>query len=244
MSDEVKELKEVVKAKLGELYLPEFDAKLGDEKVLLDAKNFVNLSKLEKANGIIKSLNDQILENEKTLQETIAQRDKDLAKLKKAAEGNPELIKSFEDQIAANKADNETLKTQKDALEQKRIEDKKHYALIEGLSGFEVHELEHRRLLALDIKTKLGMDKLELDEKEQIKNIAEIVKPYQENKLYDGFFGKTIVEGNEHHNGGDVELGEWVNKNPYDKKTLNLSEQIRLEREDKTLADKLKKTAN
>ena len=214
--DEIKDLKVVVKEKLGDLLTPEMETKLGDEKVLLDAKNFVPLSKLEKESGLVKSLNEQLEAKEKLLQDTITQRDKDLKKLAKDAEGNPELVKKFEDQIKANKEESDALKIQNEEIKTKSLNDKKHLAVLEMLMNNEVLVPEHRDMMAREIELKLGLDKVELDELGKVKKSDEIFKPYKENLVYAPFIGKTVAVGQRHVQGeidmsGDLFTREQLN---------------------------------
>ena len=205
--DEIKDLKEVVKTKLGDKYTEEIGTLLGDEKVLLDAKNFVPLSKLEKESGLVKNLNEQLEAKEKTLQEIIAQRDKDFSKLKKEAEGNPELVKQFEEKIEAHKAEKAALMAQVEETKKKSLNDKKHLALLEDLGDAEVYDPKHRKTLAMLIENEIGLDKIELDEKERVKNSADIIKRYKEDKSYELMFGKTVARGQQ-HNTGDIDDGK------------------------------------
>jgi hypothetical protein len=214
--DEIKDLKAVVKEKLGDLLTPEMETKLGDEKVLLDAKNFVPLSKLEKESGLVKSLNEQLEAKEKLLQDTITQRDKDLKKLAKDAEGNPELVKKFEDQIKANKEESDALKIQNEEIKTKSLNDKKHLAVLEMLMDNEVLKPTHRTMLAREIELSIGLDKIELDEIGKVKKSDEIMKPYKENPDYSGFIGKTVAIGQRHVQGeidmsGDLFTREQLN---------------------------------
>jgi hypothetical protein len=205
--DEIKDLKAVVKEKLGDLLTPDMETKLGDEKVLLDAKNFVPLSKLEKESGLVKNLNEQLEAKEKTLQEIIAQRDKDFSKLKKEAEGNPELVKQFEEKIEAHKAEKAALMAQVEETKKKFLNDTKHLAILEELGDAEVHDPKHRKTLAMLIENEIGLDKIELDEKGKVKNSADIIKHYKEDESYEPMFGKTVARG-QRHNQGDLETAE------------------------------------
>jgi len=199
--DEIKDLKAVVKEKLGDLLTPDMEAKLGDEKVLLDAKNFVPLSKLEKETQLVKSLNEQLEAKEKTLQEVITQRDKDFSKLKKEAEGNPELVKQFEEKIEAHKVEKEALKLQVEETKKKFLNDTKHLAILEDLGDAEVYDPKHRKILAMLIENEIGLDKIELDEKGRVKNSADIIKQKKEDKSYEHMFGKTVPRGQQHNTG-------------------------------------------
>ena len=241
--DEIKDLKAVVKEKLGDLLTSDMEAKLGDEKVLLDAKNFVPLSKLEKESGLVKNLNEQLEAKEKTLQEIIAQRDKDFSKLKKEAEGDPELVKKFEEKIEAHKAEKAALIAQVEETKKKFLNDTKHLAILEDLGDAEVYDPKHRKTLAMLIENEVGLDKIELDEKGKWKNSAEVIKHYKEDKSYELMFGKTVARGQQHVEGDPDLDAEAMSKNPWNKKNFNLSEQIRITKEDPTLAIKLKASA-
>jgi hypothetical protein len=214
--DEIKDLKAVVKEKLGDLLTPEMETKLGDEKVLLDAKNFVPLSKLDTANKQITNLEKQLEDKDKVLQETIAAKEKELKKLVKEAEGNPELVKSINDQLEAIKTEKETLKLQVEETKVKSLNDKKHLAVLEMLMDNEVLKPTHRTMLAREIELSIGLDKIELDEIGKVKKSDEIMKPYKENPDYSGFIGKTVAVGQRHVQGeidmsGDLFTREQLN---------------------------------
>jgi hypothetical protein len=69
------------------------------------------------------------------------------------------------------------------------------------------------------------------------------MKPYKENPDYSGFIGKTVAIGQRHVQ-GEIDLdAEAKSKNPWNKKNFNLTEQIRITKEDPTLAAKLKASA-
>lgn len=219
--DEIKDLKVVVKEKLGDLFTPEIESKIGDEKVLLDAKNFVPLLKLEKESGLVKSLSEQLEAKEKLLQDTIIQRDKDLNKLKKEAEGNPELVKKFEDQIKINKEESEALKLQNEEIKLKSLNDKKHLAVLEMLMDNGVIKPKHRDMLAREIELNIGLDKLELNELGKIKKSDEIFKPYKENIDFAPFIGETTSIGSRHIQ-GDINLdGDFFTKEQINSMTLD-----------------------
>jgi hypothetical protein len=240
--DEIKDLKEVVKTKLGDKYTEEIGTLLGDEKVLLDAKNFVPLSKLEKESGLVKNLNEQLEAKEKTLQEIIAQRDKDFSKLKKEAEGNPELVKQFEEKIEAHKAEKETLKAQAEEAKAKSLNDRIHYILLTQLHDAGVNDPDARETFALKIERK-AEGKLILDENEKIKSFDDHFKPIKENPAYASSIGTTVARGQRHNDGENDLNAEALSKNPWNKKNFNLTEQIRITKEDPTLAKKLKASA-
>ena len=96
-----------------------------------------------------------------------------------------------------------------------------------------VEDAEARNLLAPKFAN------IEVDDKGELKGFEEALKPIKENKAFTGMFGKIVITGAEHENGNDSNLGEWSSKNPFSKATFNMTEQIKLRKEQPELAKKL-----
>jgi hypothetical protein len=163
--------------------------------------------------------------------------------LKKSAEGNTELVNQITELQNANKTQKENFEAEKANLAKKFLNDTKHLAILEDLGDAEVYDPKHRKTLAMLIENEVGLDKIELDEKGKWKNSAEVIKHYKEDKSYELMFGKTVARGQQHVEGDPDLDAEAMSKNPWNKKNFNLSEQIRITKEDPTLAIKLKASA-
>lgn len=212
------DLKEI----LGDLFTPEIEAKItaSGKKILVDDKNFVPLSKLDAANDKVK-----------LYEERISEYDAQIKELKKAAVGNTDFlaqIQTLQDNNKQAKAD----------FEKKELEIKKDFAIKEALLNAGVDDIKARNLLAPEFRA------LELDSDGNLKGFDEALKPIKENKAFSNMFGQIKMTGNEHQAGTNPDLGEWANKNPFSKKSLNLTAQIKLKKEQPELAKKLEAAAN
>ncbi len=239
---------------LGDFFTPEIETKLNSQpnvgiyiwdkekdKSLDDKSKLEPLPKfrvnemLETSKAKVTSLESQI----ETLTNQSKDYDKQLKDLKKAAEGNTELQSQIQALQDENKEKNSLLERTKEDFSKNEQKLVKTLKLKEHLLNSEVYDAQARDLLVKNF----DIEKLEIGEDGKIKGFDELLKPIKENKTFSGFFGKEIVQGNEHRNGGDAFSKEWESKNPFSSKYFNLSEQIRLKREDPTLASKLEQLA-
>jgi ribosomal protein S8 len=204
-----------LKELLGDLYTPEIEAKIGKTVVYLwnkedeKAKDQEPIPKF-RVNEMIKSVelkNEGLTSQITALDLQVKDYDKQLKDLKKAAEGNTELVNQITELQNANKTQKETFEAEKTKLATKFLNDKKHLALLEDLGDAEVYDPKHRKTLAMLIENEIGLDKIELDEKGKWKNSADIIKRYKEDKSYELMFGKTVARG-QRHNQGDLETAE------------------------------------
>lgn len=196
--DEIKNLKEVVKEKLGDMYTPEIETKLGDVKVLTDPKNFIPLSKLDVANETIKTLREEIQNKEKFYEETLTAKEKDLKDVKKKAEGNEELVKQIDELQKSYKAEKEARESEREAEKAKTLERetliKKTYSLKAQLMNAGIEDETAREILSKIF----DLSKLELDENEKLKGFDDLLKPIKENPVFAPMFGKEVIAGQEH----------------------------------------------
>jgi hypothetical protein len=208
---------EPLKEILGDLFTADVEAKLtaSGKKVLVDSKNFIPLEKYDAEHEKVKALEERIIAYEA-----------DMKTLKKAAEGNADL----QSQIATLQ---ENHKTEKEALTKREKEIEKSFKIKEALLNSGVEDAEARNLLAPKFAN------IEVDDKGELKGFEEALKPIKENKAFTGMFGKIVITGAEHENGNDSNLGEWSSKNPFSKATFNMTEQIKLRKEQPELAKKL-----
>lgn len=219
-------LNEELKKLIGDLFTTDLETKLG-----VAGKSVVYLwnkedEKEKDKEPIPKFRVNEMLETSKAKAESLAAQittfetqakdyDKQLKDLKKAAEGNTELVKQIEELQNNNKKQKEDFELEKTTLAKKDLERQKHSALMEGLLDAQVYLPEHRNLLAMEIESAIGLDKIELDEKSKVKNLADILKSRKENKAYESFFGKTVPKGQEHIQ------GELVNGELFSREQLN-----------------------
>ncbi|MFA5196749.1 MAG: phage scaffolding protein [Bacteroidales bacterium] len=180
----------------------EKDKSLDDKSKLEPLPKFRVNEMLETSKTKITNLETQI----NTFETQSKEHEKQLKDLKKAADGNPELQKQIEDLQKSNKDKDvqiEKIKEDSAKNEQKLVKTLK---LKEHLLNSEVYDAQARELLVKNF----DIEKLEIGEDGKIKGFDELLKPIKENKTFSGFFGKEIVQGNEHQNGGDPEFtGEY-----------------------------------
>jgi hypothetical protein len=201
-----------------------------DEKVLVDDGNLIPKYRLDEQSTKIKDLSTQI-ENYET----------ELKDLKKSATGNKELTEKIE----ALQAEQKTLKEES---AKKEVEFKKQFAIKEHLLNSGVNDPDAREMLATKIEKVIGgLDKVEIDDKGQIKGFAETLKPIKENPAFLGMFGEIRHAGQEHGNGGNppLALGEYAGeKNPFNSgKGRNIMLQVKLQKENSELAKRLQEAA-
>jgi len=198
--------------------------KLGSTKLILgDATTHVPKSEFNEKNEALKAAKELIAKNEN-----------DLKTLKDAAAGNVTLQTQITDLQRANKA-------AKEEADASQLRTKKTFALKEALMNAGVGDPEARNLLAL----KFDIEKMELDEAGVPKGFLDQLKPIKENKAFAGMFGTTVIVGQEHAGGEspDPALREYATNNPFSRSTKNLTTQIKIQKENPELAEKLKVTA-
>lgn len=196
--------------------------KLGEKKLLIDDGSFIPDHRFKEKVAEVKALKD-----------AKAQVEADLEKLKPLTINNEALTA----QVAQVKADSEA-RTAKYEAEQARV--RKAFAIKESLMNAGASDPEARDLLAL----KFDIEKVELDEKGNVKGFDEMVKPMQDSPSLKNLFGKTKIKGQEHNEGKlDITLGEHAKNNPFSKATRNISKQIELLRDKPELAKKLQESA-
>lgn len=210
-----------LKELLGEELFNQVNEKIGDQKIAI----------VSDGNWFPKAKFDEVNAARKQAESALAERDKQLGDLKKAAEGHEELqstIKKLQDE---NKAATEK-------YEKEMSELRTNTALKLAIAN-DVHDPD--LLLGLLDKTQIklaedgtitgGLD-------EQIKNLRESK----------GFLFKEAPKGPQFkgmvpRDGTDGLDGKVVTKNPWSKEHYNLTEQGRILREDPTMAAKLKSLA-
>lgn len=213
---------------LGQDLLDQVTAKLGDVQIFLhekDQKVIIDDGKLVPIYRI-----EELSSQKRALTEQLEKAEKDLKDLKKLSTGNEELT----NKITALQDENKHVK---DEAAKSELKMKKALAVKESLMNAGVSDPDARDLLL----SKFDVETLELDEAGKVKDFDAKLKPIKENKVLGRLFGEIKNVGDEHQTG--IQLGEWATKNPFSKKTLNITEQIRLLREDKELAEKLKLAA-
>lgn len=114
----------------------------------------------------------------------------DLEDLKQKAAGSVTLQQQITELQNANK----TAKAEFD-LNQSKL--KKSFAVKTALLNAGVNDEEARNLLSL----KFDIDKIELDDKGEVKGIVDILKPMKENPSFKGMFGTVRMQGQEHQVG-------------------------------------------
>lgn len=223
---------EKLKELFGEELFNQVKEKLGDKLLFLHEANQKVI--VDDGTSIPKYRLDEVIGARDNAQKQIEQYEKEIKELKKNSVGNEELqkqIQTLQDGMKEMKSESEK--------EQARL--KKSLAVKEMLLNNGVEDEQARDLLS----KQFDVDKIETDENGKVKHADELLKPIKENKAFTSLFGKVVLEGNEHQNGTDPELGEYAKNNPFSKKTLNLSEQIKLIKDPtkKDLVEKLKKLA-
>jgi hypothetical protein len=239
-----------LKSLLGEALTPELEAKLPEEtKKILDHEIYDYDGSNKGLKPMPQYRVDEILETEKnkntdltnqvkTLEDANAAFDKDLKALKKVAGDKEAAEQKIEEIENKRKEDAENWEREKETLAKNYAAKEKSLMLRQNLLDAKVEDTEAREILALRIEKQLG-DKMEFDEKGVLKNKDEVLKPYKENPVTKTFFGETKKKGPEHR---EKEI-EDEKENPFSKKYLNLTEQIRIKKEDPEKAAKLEAAA-
>jgi hypothetical protein len=208
-----------LKELLGALYTAEVAAAIGDKKFILDDGKFIPKHRFDEVNAEKKSLEAQVTKSET-----------DMAALKDKAKGNEALTA----QIEKLQADGVTAKTE---YEKTLAQNKKSIAVEKALFAAGAVDDVARELII----GKIDMSKVELDDKGNVKDFDATVKPFKENKVTAALFAKTRIEGEEP---GEGETGKPGVKNPFKKgENFNLTEQIKIQRENPALAAKLRAQA-
>jgi len=222
------ELKELI----GEELAGQVAAKAGDRQVLVFDKGVKVV--IDDGKLIPKYRLDEVIAARDAATALVEQHEKDLKILKKAAEGNTALTQQITELQAVVKAS-------KDEAERTMAQVRKQFALKEALMGAGVVDPDARDLLAL----KFDVSKIEVGEDGKVKGFDDMLKPIKENKTLASMFGQTVIGGQQHGDGGtpDPSLGEYATKNPFSEKTLNLMEQIKLQRDNPKLAERLRAMA-
>lgn len=168
---------------LGQELFDQVKSKLGDkvvfvhgpeEKVIVDdGKSFIPKSRFDEVNNQKKDLETQV-----------AERDKNISDLKKAAKGNEELTKQIEDLQAQNKKASEDYEVRNKELT-------KSLALKEALFNSGVTDEDSRDLLT----NKFDLKNIELDESGKVKNFDTLVKPYKEHQTLKALFNIPTPKG-------------------------------------------------
>jgi phage gp36-like protein len=223
---------EDLKKLFGDELYASVSAKIGDKQLLLfekDEKIVVDDGKL-----IPKYRLDEVRSASESLKAQVEQYEKDMKVLKKAAEGNTDLVGQIEQLQSA-------AKTAKAEAEQAEARVRKQFALKEALLNAGVVNADARDLLS----HRFDLEKLEIDAAGKIKGFDDALKPVKENKAFAGMFGEVKFAGQEHAEGDlpAADLGEYGKKNPFAKATLNISEQVKLTKTRPELAAKLKALA-
>ena len=174
---------------------------------------------------------DEVNEAKKQAEEALKERDKQLADLKKAAEGNEELRKQIEQLQADNK----------DAAEkyEARIKEMAITTAIKLAVAGQVHDPDL-------VAGLLDKSKIELDENGNVKaGLDEQIKALREAKSFLFVEQKpatTTFRGATPADGRDQAASSGV-KNPWSKEHFNLTEQARILRENPELAKQLQSIA-
>lgn len=197
-------------------------AKLGEKKLLVDDGKMIPKHRL-----------DELSDNLKAQKELVKSYEDKVKSLEQSAKGNDELTK----QITTLQSQ---ISEKQNEYTAKETRTRKTFAVKEGLLNAGVSDADARELLAL----KFDADKIELDEGGKVKGFDELVKPFKENATLKNLFGQKVMKGQEHQSGDNPEFGEYAgDKNPFSKKSLNLTKQIEIKKANPELAKKLQAAA-
>ena len=207
-----------LKELLGEDLYNQLMAKLGDKH---------KVAVVSDGNWIPKEKFNEVNEAKKQAEEALKERDKQLADLKKAAEGNEELKKQIEQLQAENKAAAEKYEA--------KIKDMAVTTAIKLAVSGQVHDSDL-------VATLLDKSKIEIDENGGIKaGLEDQIKALRESKAFlfveqksdkgPQFKGVAPADGRDNSSAGI--------KNPWSKEHFNLTEQARILRENPELAKQL-----
>lgn len=208
-----------LKELLGEELLNQVLAKLGDKH---------KIAVVSDGNWIPKDKFNEVNEAKKQAEEALKERDKQLADLKKAAEGNEELRKQIEELQQQNK----TAAEQYEA----KLRDMAVTTAIKLAVAGNAHDPDL-------VASLMDKSKIEIDENGNVKaGLDDQIKALRESKAFlfiqknDGsgakFKGAKPIEGSDKDSGGGQ-------KNPWSKEHFNLTEQGRILRENPELAKQL-----
>ena len=212
-------LTEKLKEILGDLFTSEVEAKLGefgkhtaylwnkDDEKQKDKepipKHRVN-EMIETSKAKAEALEGQIT----TFENQAKDYDKQLKELKKAAEGNGDLVKQIETLQKSNKDQKDSFDLEKEALAKKEVALKKAFTLKEHLLDAGVGDVTARELLSKNF----DIDKIEVGDDGKIKGFDDLLKPIKENKAFEGFFGTVESKGQFHKQGEDNLDGEFYTR--------------------------------
>jgi len=210
-----------LKELLGEDLYNQVIAKLGDKH---------KIAVVSDGNWIPKDKFNEVNEAKKQAEEALKERDKQLADLKKAAEGNEELKKQIEQLQIENKTKEQEYQT--------KLRDMAVTTAIKLAVAGQVHDPDL-------VAGLLDKSKIEVDENGNIKaGLDDQLKALRESKVFlfieqkpagTTFRGATPADGRDQGAGGI--------KNPWSREHFNLTEQGRILRENPELAKKLKASA-
>jgi hypothetical protein len=182
-SIDMEEIKKLLVAKYGEVeggkLFASLTDSLGDKQLFLHKKDQKVV--VDEGKFITKERLDEVGLQRDGYKGQIEKLESELVKLRKAAEGVPELSKQIETLQA-------TVKTEKETAALKITEMAKVLAIKEGLLDAHVDDPEYRALLL----PKFDLAKIELDDKGKVKGFDELLKPIKATAI---FFGKTTRRG-------------------------------------------------
>ncbi len=210
-----------LKELLGDLFTEEIKAKIGEAQVFVFKKG--EDVKLDGKEFIPKSRFNEVSEQSREYKSQLDELTKKLKDLEGAVKGNDEL----KTQIADLNAQNEAIRKESEAkVEEFRKREAVKRALIRD--GAKDEDL---------LAGKLDMAAIKLDG-EKLLGYADQVEALK--KSHDWAFGKESVNGAPPGGGGKPPAGV---KNPFSKEHFNLTEQMRLLKDDPKLAEQLRQQA-
>ncbi len=188
-----------------------------------DATQYVPKAEFNEKNDLVKALKAQV-----------AKADDDI----KAIKAEAETIPALKARITEIQAVSQQERAQ---FEANQIKAKKSTALQVALLDNIVTDPLSREILSKHF----DLDKMEIGEDGKLKGFNTLLKPIKDNPAFKGMFGTVKMVGQEHQDGvpGDPSLGEYANKNPFAKTTLNITQQVQLLKTQPELAAKLKAAA-
>lgn len=187
-------------------------SKLTTAKIMLgDPTTFVPKSEFNEKNEALKAA-----------RETIKKHETDLEGLKAQAVGSTTLQQQITDLQNANKA----AKAEFDA---NLLKERKSLAVKSALMGAGVNDETARNLLS----KQFDIEKLELDDKGEVKGIVDLLKPLKDNVAFKSMFGTVIMQGQEHQDGlnPNPTLGALESQIAEAQKAGNLKEVVSLRRQ-------------
>jgi len=203
-----------VKQLFGEELAEQVKDRLGDTYVIVEEEQHIPKGKFE-------SVRDEIKQLKKQLEE----RDDQLETLQTQAKGNEELESTIQE-----------LRDQNDALQQQHeqeiTERDLHYAV-----DMRLRDEQARNPRA--VKALLDWDTIKLDDDGRVVGLDEQLKKIKESDDY--LFGETGVKGKDPKT--DVENPDDLGENPWSEEHWNLTEQMRLFRNDPDAARELRERA-